>query len=112
MDRIEWVHSKKLTYNDICPENFLVGLKEKADKIFMIDFGNCKKYVDDKSKHIELGIDKQPFKSDVRFKSVHAHIKKSSHDLNIDLSRRDDLESLGYMMIYLLKGKLPWEETS
>lgn len=52
LDRIEWVHSKNLTYNDICPENFLVGLKEKADKIFIVDFGNCKKFVDEKNKHI------------------------------------------------------------
>lgn len=77
LDRIEWVHSKKLTYNDMCPENFLVGLKEKADKIFIVDFGNCKKYIDDKSKHIELGDDKKPFESDLRFKSVHSHIHKS-----------------------------------
>lgn len=61
----------------MCPENFLVGLKEKADKIFIVDFGNCKKYIDDKSKHIELGDDKKPFESDLRFKSVHSHIHKS-----------------------------------
>jgi hypothetical protein len=62
----------------VCPENFLVGLKEKADKIFMVDFGNCKKYVDDKNNHIELSDDKHPFPSDMRFKSVHSHILKST----------------------------------
>lgn len=44
----------------------------------MIDFGNCKKYVDEKNKHIELGDDKNPFESSIRFKSVHAHLKKST----------------------------------
>lgn len=43
----------------------------------MIDFGNCKKFVDDKNKHIEFNDDKNPFPSSIRFKSVHAHIKKS-----------------------------------
>lgn len=110
LDRIEWVHSKSLTYNDICPQNFLVGLKQKADKIFMVDFGNCKKFLDDKNKHIEFSSDKNPFPSDIRFKSVHAHIKKSKSVRQLDLSRRDDLESLGYMIIYLLNGQLPWDQ--
>lgn len=54
-----------------------MGLKEKADKIFIVDFGNCKKFIDDKSKHIEMEDDKKPFESDLRFKSVHSHIHKS-----------------------------------
>lgn len=46
IDRIQWVHSKNLVYNDIDSSNFLVGLGKKADKIFLVDFGNCRKFVD------------------------------------------------------------------
>ena len=78
-DRIEWVHSKNLTYNDICPENFLVGLREKADKIFMVDFGNCRKFVDQSDTHLELGADQTHNKCNIRFQSIHGHIRKSKH---------------------------------
>jgi len=47
IDRIQWIHSKNLVYNDIDSENFLVGLGKKADKIFVVDFGNCRKFVDE-----------------------------------------------------------------
>ncbi len=57
----------------------------------MVDFGNCKKYLDDKNKHIEFGGDKKPFKSDIRFKSVHSHLQKSKCNNMTDISRRDDL---------------------
>lgn len=46
LDRIEWIHSKGLVYNNVDPSNFVVGLGEKQDKIFTIDFGNCQKYLD------------------------------------------------------------------
>jgi serine/threonine protein kinase len=46
VDRIQWIHSKNLVYNDIDSENFLVGLGKKADKIFIVDFGNSRKFVD------------------------------------------------------------------
>ncbi|MCL4116647.1 UNVERIFIED_CONTAM: hypothetical protein GTU68_055996, partial [Idotea baltica] len=55
IDRINWVHQKKFIYNDIDPENFLVGLREQADKIFMVDFGSCKKYLDENDNHIVFG---------------------------------------------------------
>ena len=40
-DRIEWIHSKGLVYNNVDPANFVVGLGEKQDKIFVVDLGNC-----------------------------------------------------------------------
>lgn len=55
IDRLEWVHSKKFVYGDVDTENLLVGLKEKADKIFMVDFGSCRKFVDHNGNHIPLG---------------------------------------------------------
>ena len=52
IDRIQWVHSKNLVYNDIDSSNFLVGLGKKADKIFVVDFGNCRKFVDEENNHV------------------------------------------------------------
>ena len=46
IDRIQWLHNQNLVYNDIDTENFLVGLGKKADKIFIVDFGNVRKFVD------------------------------------------------------------------
>ena len=54
LERIEWVHSKGLVYNDIEPENFLVGLGDKQDKIFMIDFGSCQKYLNQEGQHLKF----------------------------------------------------------
>lgn len=54
LERIEWVHSKGLVYNDIEPDNFLVGLAERQDKIFMVDFGSCQKYLDQEGKHLKF----------------------------------------------------------
>ena len=54
LERIEWVHSKGLIYNGIEPTNFLVGLGEKQDKIFMIDFGSCQKYLDTDNHHLKF----------------------------------------------------------
>ena len=51
IDRIQWIHSKNLAYNDIDPQNLLVGLGKKADKIFFVDFGNCRKFVDEENNH-------------------------------------------------------------
>lgn len=54
LDRIEWVHSKGIIYNDIEPDNFLVGLGEKQDKIFLIDFGSCQKYQEANGQHLKF----------------------------------------------------------
>lgn len=78
LERIEWVHSKGLIYNDVEPGNFLVGLGQKQDKIFLVDFGSCEKYLDEEGKHVAFSSEKQPKKSSVRFRSISGHIGKSS----------------------------------
>lgn len=55
MDRLQWVHSKNLVYGDLDTENLLVGLKEKADKIFLVDYGSCRKFVDGDQNHVGFG---------------------------------------------------------
>jgi hypothetical protein len=85
-------------------------LGKKADKIFVVDFGNCRKFVDEENNHYFIGKEPQPLKNNLRFRSIHSHIGKSIFLPNLETSRRDDLESLGYLMIYFLKGALPWDD--
>ncbi len=54
LDRIEWIHSKGLVYNNVEPDNFVVGLGEKQDKIFVVDYRNCQKYLGEEGHHIDL----------------------------------------------------------
>ena len=101
LDRIEWVHSNNIVYRDIKPENFLFGLKDK-NVLYLIDFGLCRKYKSSKTgKHIQpknLG----KFTGTSRYASVYAMAGNEQ-------SRRDDIESIGYMLIFFMKKKLPWQ---
>ena len=101
LERLEWIHSKNLIYRDIKPENFLLGYKD-PNIIYVVDFGLCKKYRSSKTgKHI-LPKDTGKFNGTLIYASPNVVKGKES-------SRRDDLISLGYMLIYLLKRTLPWE---
>ena len=100
LDRIEWIHSNNIIYRDIKPENFLFG-KTDPEILYIIDFGLCKKYRSSNTgKHIRptnLG----KFTGTSRYASVYAMA-------GFEQSRRDDIESIGYMIIFLMKKKLPW----
>ena len=101
LDRLEWIHSKNIIYRDIKPENFLIG-KEDPNVIYIIDFGMCKKYRSSKTgKHI---LPKKTGVIDGTIKYLSLHILRGK-----EASRRDDLIALGYMLIYLYKGSLPWD---
>ena len=102
LGRIEAVHSQHLIHRDIKPDNFLVGTGAKSTSIYLIDFGLAKRFKHPKTKQHIAYIQEKGFTGNQRFSSKNAM-------LGIQQSRRDDLESLGYLLVYLMKGALPWE---
>ena len=100
IDRIEYIHSKYIIHRDIKPENFLIGNPDSST-IYLIDFGFAKKYRSSRTKkHIAYKVNKH-FPGTIAFLSLNA-------TKGIEQTRRDDLESLAYSLIYLFNGTLPW----
>lgn len=95
---IEKLHNCNFIHRDIKPSNFL--FKENFNQLVLIDFGLSKKFLSS-NKHIKYSNDKA-IVGTARYISINVH-------LNIEPSRRDDLESIAYILIYLMKGKLPWQ---
>lgn len=96
---MHYVHSKGIIHRDIKPENFLIGLNN--NKIHVIDFGLAKPFRKKNKEHI-------PFRKTSRVIGTLRYCSINSHK-GYELSRRDDLESIGYILIYFLKGSLPWQ---
>ncbi|RDX65587.1 Casein kinase 1-like protein HD16, partial [Mucuna pruriens] len=102
---LEKMHSKGYVHGDVKPENFLLGQPATAleKKLFLVDLGLATKWRDTSSGlHVEYDQRPDMFRGTVRYASVHAHLGRTA-------SRRDDLESLAYTLIFLHKGRLPWQ---
>ncbi len=103
IDLLRVLHEYGFVHRDIKPENFLLGLNNKSKQIHIIDFGFCKSYLMN-DKHIDSSQKSSNLLGTPNFASINAH---HFHEL----SRRDDLESLGYMLLYFYNGgKLTWDE--
>jgi serine/threonine protein kinase len=101
IERLEFIHSRHIIHRDIKPDNFLIGKGKNDSIIYICDFGLSKRFRDKKTGlHI-------PYKNGNHFIGTPIFASIYTH-LGIEQSRRDDLESLAYILIYFRKGDLPW----
>jgi casein kinase 1 len=100
LDIMKHIHSYGFIHRDIKPDNFAMAHDDKG-KLYCIDFGLAKKYLRRNGMHIDFS-DKKKFCGTARYASISAH-------RNQEQSRKDDLESIAYILIYMYKGKLPWQ---
>lgn len=97
---VEYVHKHNFIHRDIKPDNFAMGVGDNSNKVYIIDFGLSKKYIDQYNRHIRNCSGKS-LTGTARYASINALEGKEQ-------SRRDDMESLLYVWVYLLHGRLPW----
>ncbi|WOH08694.1 hypothetical protein DCAR_0728139 [Daucus carota subsp. sativus] len=102
---LDKMHAKGYVHGDVKPENFLLGQPSTAQekKLFLVDLGLATKWRESSNqRHVEYDQRPDMFRGTVRYASVHAHLGRTA-------SRRDDLESLAYTLIFLHRGRLPWQ---
>eukprot|EP00746_Dinoflagellata_sp_MGD_P071901 gnl/MRDRNA2_/MRDRNA2_292315_c0_seq1.p1 gnl/MRDRNA2_/MRDRNA2_292315_c0~~gnl/MRDRNA2_/MRDRNA2_292315_c0_seq1.p1 ORF type:complete len:296 (+),score=53.20 gnl/MRDRNA2_/MRDRNA2_292315_c0_seq1:117-1004(+) len=99
---IEYVHSKGITHRDIKPQNFVFGLNGRSTLLHIIDFGLARNYRDPTTKEHIPYREKKAMAGTMRYASINAHV-------GAEMSRRDDLEAIGYLLVYLSLGRLPWQ---
>ncbi|KAG1443621.1 hypothetical protein G6F56_010607 [Rhizopus delemar] len=104
IDRVQSLHEHHMIYRDIKPDNFLMGRPGTvyADQVFMIDYGMAKLYRDPKTKKHVPYREHKSLSGTARYMSTHTHLGREQ-------SRRDDLEALGHVFMYFLRGSLPWQ---
>jgi hypothetical protein len=102
LERVDTLHSRHLIHRDIKPANFVIGVGDQGANVYCVDFGLSKRYRHPKNLQHIPHRDGRSLTGTPRYASINNH-------LGIEQSRRDDLESIGYVLIYFLKGTLPWQ---
>lgn len=99
--RVEYLHSKGVIHRDIKPENFIFGTENEKSVLSVVDFGLAKFYLSPKGNHLELETGR-------KLTGTSRYVSLNVHD-GVTPSRRDDMESVCYVLIHLLQGTLPWK---
>lgn len=100
--RLEYLHAKSFIHRDVKPDNFLMGIGRRGNQVNIIDFGLAKRFRDPRT-HLHI-----PYRENKNLTGTARYASINTH-LGVEQSRRDDLESLAYVLIYFMRGQLPWQ---